>query len=383
MATRTVVHILNGEIFAGVDRTQLNLCRFVDPLRYHLHIITLLDGFTADRAQEMGYTVDVLRMKSRLDLNVVRTIREILQDTNASLMQAHTIRGHLVGALAAHKLHVPVLAHIHSPAIHESERTIKNLWNAFLEARLQRRTDCYMVVADSLKAHLIQKGIPLNKIITLLNAVDVMGLIETSQGMEPSVYQRLGLDDETKLIGMAATFRHRKGAQDLLQAVKILGEQVIPYRLVMIGGGEKLAGGGNYLDVLKQMTVQLGIDHQVIFVGYQEKPQQWMAALDMLVLPSRFGEGLPLVVLEAMALGIPVIATPVEGTAEVLIDQVTGLLPPAEDPEALAKSIKTLLFDPKKGRTMARKAKEVVLQRFDAREYAQRLMEIYDEVLKN
>ncbi len=106
-----------------------------------------------------------------------------------------------------------------------------------------------------------------------------------------------------------------------------------------------------------------------------------MAGLDIFVLPSRFGEGLPLVILESMALNVPVIATPVEGTPEVLTDGITGLLPPVENPEALAEALHELLSDPEKGKQMASEAFRVVRERHDAPGHAKKMADIYDELL--
>jgi glycosyltransferase involved in cell wall biosynthesis len=381
MKPKKVLHILNGEVFSGVEQVVFTLCKHLNPDRYQTHLILLFDGLAARRAKEMGFDVDVIPMKSRFDLRAVPKIRNICHQVHADIVHSHTIRGQFVGALATRKSNVQFIVHIHSPAIEECERTLKNRWNAFVEVWLHRWTIRYVTVADSLREHLIRKGVPVSKITTLHNAIDVNSVVEASKGMSPTIRERLQLHQDCKIIGMVALFRYRKGAQDLLNAIKILGNEPVPYRLLMIGEGEKLPGGRNYLDVLKQMTFDLSIDHRVSYVGFQENRLQWMRELDIFVLPSRFGEGLPMAVLEAMALGVPVIATPVEGTAEVLTDQITGLLPPVENPEALADALHTLLKEPDRGKQMAMEAVRVVRERHDAPIHAQRMMEIYDQIL--
>jgi glycosyltransferase involved in cell wall biosynthesis len=383
MPTRTVVHLLNAEVFGGVEQFVIFICRHHDKSRYRPHIIALHEGQFTTRVRELGIDVDVLSMTSRWDLRVVPKIRKILRRANADIVHAHTIRTQLVGSLAARKLDVPFLIHIHSPSVQEGERAFKNRWNSFLEARLQRWTDRYIIVAESLRKYLIQNGIPDRKIVTLLNAIDVNRVLEASRGMKPTAHEVLHLDTTIRLIGMVALFRYRKGAQDLLQTVKILGEGPMPYRVVMIGDGEKLPRGGNYLDVLKKMAADLGIEEQVIFIGHQVNPQQWIAALDILLLPSRFGEGLPNVVQEAMALETPVIATPNEGTAEVVTNRETGLLVPVENPEALAGAISELLANPELREKLTINAARLVRERFDAPIHARKLMDIYDELLEN
>lgn len=381
MKKRTIVHILNAQVFSGVEVVVTTLCRYLDKSRYHSHLITLFDTPHAHRIRKMGFDVDIVPMASRWDFTVVPKIRKICRRIKADIVHTHTIRCQLMGALAIRGLGIPFLVHIHSPAIEECERTLKNRWNAFLESRLHKWTNCYVTVADSLQAHLRKKGVPDNKIVTLHNAIDVASVIESSKGMTPQIHEQLNLSHHYKLIGMVALFRYRKGAEDLLQAVKLLGKGPVPYRVIMIGEGEQLSGDGTYLDLLKKKTEELQINHRVIYVGFKENVRQWMAGLDIFVLPSRFGEGLPMAVLESMALNVPVIATPVEGTAEVLTEGITGLLPPSDNPEALAEALQELLNNPDIGKQLASEAFRVVRERHDAPVHSKKMADIYDELL--
>jgi glycosyltransferase involved in cell wall biosynthesis len=119
----------------------------------------------------------------------------------------------------------------------------------------------------------------------------------------------------------------------------------------------------------------------VTFTGVRADVPKILAALDLFVLPSLW-EGMPNAVLEAMAAGLPVVATAVGGTPEVVMDGVTGLLVPPQDPSALAQAIERLLRDPDLRRTMGRAGRRRVEQHFDVRETVRQVEDLYETLLR-
>jgi glycosyltransferase involved in cell wall biosynthesis len=115
---------------------------------------------------------------------------------------------------------------------------------------------------------------------------------------------------------------------------------------------------------LEALSVELGITHRVHLAGRQDDVRVWLAALDIFVLSSDW-EGMPNAILEAMAAGLPVVATAVGGTPEVVVDGITGLLVPRGDPEALRQAIARLMDDFDLRRRMGQAGRERVSSRFD------------------
>jgi len=121
---------------------------------------------------------------------------------------------------------------------------------------------------------------------------------------------------------------------------------------------------------------------RVVFAGHREGAARLVGDLDVVVLPS-WTEGLPVVVLEAMAQRRPVVATPVGGTPEVVADGETGVLVPPRDPRALAAALRELLADPDRRARMGEAAYARVAERFSAEAMTRRVLEIYDEVARS
>jgi glycosyltransferase involved in cell wall biosynthesis len=144
--------------------------------------------------------------------------------------------------------------------------------------------------------------------------------------------------------------------------------------------GDDLEAGGAFRAGLEDEAERLGVRERVVFAGYRPDATALLAELDVFVLPS-WVEGLPIVVLEAMAQRKPVVATPVGGTPELVADGETGLLVPPRDPEALAAALRRLLEDPDLARRLGEAGRARVAERFTAAQQTRRVLELYDELV--
>jgi glycosyltransferase involved in cell wall biosynthesis len=183
---------------------------------------------------------------------------------------------------------------------------------------------------------------------------------------------RLRLEPGTIVVGTVGRLEPRKGTDTLLDAVAALRDEHPHVALVVVGEGPLRAE-------LVARAARLGIGSRVQFLGDRADVDEVLAALDLFVLPSRT-EGMSNALLEAMAMALPVVATAVGGTPEVLADGRSGLLVPADDPAAMAAAIRRVLVDPNRGRGFGESARAVVEERYGARSMVRRLEEIYAAV---
>jgi glycosyltransferase involved in cell wall biosynthesis len=141
-------------------------------------------------------------------------------------------------------------------------------------------------------------------------------------------------------------------------------------------------GAGPLKAELIQLAAQLGLGQRVCFAGFDPNVTRWMQAADGYVLSSRY-EGLPMVLLEAGACGLPAVATDVPGTREVIVDGDTGWLAPAGDPERLATAMRGLMRTPLKSRQlMGMRARQRVVERFSLEAVLDRWEQLYAELLE-
>ncbi len=189
-----------------------------------------------------------------------------------------------------------------------------------------------------------------------------------------AIRAELGVPAEGPVISYVGKLVPRKGVGDLIEAMGRLARTGAGATLLVAGMGEERAG-------LERRAAELGIADRVRFVGKvpHDTVPLVMCAGDLFVLPS-LSEGLPTVVCEAMACGLPVVATAVDGTPEIVRDGETGLLVPPRDPSALAHALGRLVGDPALARAMGRRAHEIAMDTYTWDANAARTEALYEEI---
>lgn len=193
-----------------------------------------------------------------------------------------------------------------------------------------------VVTGEALRRQLHeQNGFPLEHMTSIRTGIDLHRFRPADKG---EMRKLLGVPDRT-VIGILATLRSWKGHDYLLDAVSSLRKSFPDLYLLVVGDGPRRAH-------LEKRTDELGLRGMVRFAGNQENAEQWLATMDLFVLPSYGEEGVPQAIMQAMACGLPVISTGVGAISEAVIAGKTGLLVPSRDSAALADGISGLLRDP-------------------------------------
>ncbi len=236
-----------------------------------------------------------------------------------------------------------------------------------------RRVDGLIAVAEdvktSIQAHI--GGIPEAKIPVIFNSVDFRRYqIDVDRA---AVRGRLGLRPTDQLLAVVATFKEQKGHRYLLEAAALLGERRPDLHLLLIGDGELRTA-------LEERTRVLGLAERVHFLGTRRDVPELLAASDGFVLPSLW-EGLSVALVEAMAGALPVVATRVSGTNQVMVDGETGWLVPPADPAALAAAIEALLADPKEAAARGDRARRRVEKLFSAQKQARDHLALFEQAM--
>ena len=181
---------------------------------------------------------------------------------------------------------------------------------------------------------------------------------------------------ETVLFGHVGNIRPHKGHSNLIAATDLLRRDLDDFVVVSVGG-EKYPGD---LERLQAEVDRRALDDRIRFLGRREDAIEIMAACDIMVNPSDH-EGLPLAVLEAMTLGLPVVATAVGGVPGAIVDGTEGLLVPAADPEALAGGMLALAVDDELRGRLARSGQSAARERYGLERMVRAVEALYDELL--
>jgi glycosyltransferase involved in cell wall biosynthesis len=250
-----------------------------------------------------------------------------------------------------------------------------------LDRQVLRRVDRVIAVSQAVASDLAAAGVRPDRLICIPSGVAFDRLAQPAPG---ALRRQLGLSAETPLIGMIATLERKKAQDVLIAAMPRLLTALPAAHLVLIGADHAATSEvpGAYTAELHQLASNLQVDHRVHFLGFQPQAGRLMVDLDVAVLCSR-REALGLAAVEALALGVPLVATAVEGLREVVTAGATGLLVPPDDPAALAGAIIDLLTDRARARQLAQRGRADVRERYDAGRLALRNLEVYQSLLSS
>ncbi len=327
-----VLHVVNGEHFAGAERVQSHLGRCLPQFGITADFACVKPGkffaMLSENEGQWGKGYETA-MKGRFDLRPAWRIADLVKKDHYDLLHAHTPRTAMVASLASRLTGTPWIYHVHSPAARDSANPWSNRFNAWIEKQSLRGCGHLITVSESLRLDCIAHGASEHQVTVVHNGVPA---IRHQRESVPSLGGRWTL-------GMIALMRQRKGLEVVLDALAQLAADDHDVVLRCIGPFET----DTYEAEIESRIDRLGIRDRVQRTGFTNNVPRSLAKLDAMVLPSLFGEGLPMVVLEAMAAGLPVIATRVEGTPEAITDGVEGVLAEPRDPASLAEAIRSLI----------------------------------------
>ncbi len=342
------------EVACRLDRSrwdvQVSCLRAVGPLKARVEAAGL-------RAWSCGRG----SFKSPRFLMAVCGLARYLRAHRINLVHSFDFYSNILGVPAARLARVP--------AVIASQRELDDL-----RSRLQRRVhraalrlaDYVLAnsgaVADRLKR---ARAIPPGRIVVIPNGVDAIRF-------SPAPARTRRLPDQVT-VGTLANLRPEKGIEDLVRAMVLVRDRYPEGRLVLWGGGPLAAD-------LERLIGDLGLSGEARLCGPTTGPEAALRELDIFVLPS-LSEACSNVLLEAMASGLPVVATRVGGTPALVEDETTGLLVPPRDPAALAKAIIRLLEDPALAERLGARAREVVRSNFSLDRMLSRIETLYEQAL--
>ena len=366
----------------GAQEHIRSLLGALDRDRYEPMVVTFTEGSTVARWQALGVPVEVIRGD---DAMLVEAVVERIRAFEPHVIHGHMFRAEVIGtraALRAEELGLPrpyVINHVHSSRVRSAED--RALLRA-LTPSMDRLVAVSRAVADKIAAN----G-PTADVELVYNGVD-LGRYDRVEAC-CTLPEEYGFVEGTPLVGCVARLEPEKGHATLLEAWPLVAGHVPAARLLIVGEGSlmgSLTAQAEALGLLGDACVgdacvgsrRARPGAKVVFTGRRDDVPSVTAALDVAVLPS-YREAQGLVILEAMALSRPVVATRVGGIPEMIDDGVTGLLVAPHDTLRFAAAIVRLLTDHPLADTIARRGHDLVRERFSLERMAADLAALYEE----
>ena len=364
--TRSVMHLISSGGVYGAERILLELAQHTRDQGWDSHVVALESPGAEAVVREAGSR----GLKTRIIpypgfWPAVREIGRYINDNAVAVAHGHGYKPNVLLAVSRLPPSVARVATCHN----WMRDSLKVRFYEWLDRLALRRFDHVVVVSPQLRETLLESGLSPEQVSLIENGIT----IQQGDSDQPAHLRRdLGLSPGEKLLVRVGRLARIKGNEVLLEALAKVTPQVA-VRLVFVGDGEER-------ETLSKAARDHGVEGRVSFVGFRPDVATFLQAADVCVLSS-YEEGLPVVMLEAMALGVPIVSTAVGAIPTVLRAEESAWLTPPGDAIALAAALEEALTSPEKARRLASEAHRLYLKGYSRESMGLQYLRIYERVV--
>ena len=383
MPAYNIAYVFTPIEFGGAERVNLSFLKHVNRSKFNILPVLLVRPWEKDNQvvrelKEENYTVFEVpvakrpRSEGRDYFRILRSYRllhAIVRTHGVHLIHTHGYFADIIGMPAAKRGDIPHLSTCHG--FIENSANLK-MYNQ-LDRLVLRFADRIIAVSPGVRTELVKKGLSPSRIVTIPNAVNGNASRERFVQQRREKRKLLKLGNRDFVAGYAGRLSEEKGLLYLLQACSCLQQSALPLKVVLMGEGPQRKE-------LEQFVRKQRLEECVIIAGFVKNIEDWLPALDVFVLPS-LTEGTPMALLEAMAAGIPTVASAVGGVPSVIDSGRNGILVPPCSPEEIGKALQLLYSDEALGNKLAAAARQTVLAKYNMQDWLWKLEQEYVMVL--
>ena len=348
---RVLEAIRQGQVGGGETHVY-DLSTRLDQSKFEPVVLSFTDGEMVDNLKAAGIETHVIHTTTPFDPRVVKQVKSLMKELEIDLVHAHGTRAASNTLRAARKLKLPLIYTVHGWSFNDSLSPIKHLLRRKTEEYITRRTTLNICVSHSNKeagkeflrgfdSEVIYNGISLDRFQHDIDCADIKREISKEEGQV--------------WVGFLARMTMQKDPLTMVEAFALAQNENQALRMLMVGNGELDDEVQNRIDTL-------GLQDRIVRLPFRRDVPNLLATLDIYCLPSLW-EGLPIGVIEAMAMKKPVIASKVDGTVE-LIGEGEGVLIPVRDPVSLSKAVLQLANNESLRRSMGESSFLKIQQHF-------------------
>ena len=361
--------IRQGQIGGGESHL-LSLVENLDRSQFEPVVLSFTEGPMVDRLRGMGIRTHVLHTEKPFDVTKWVEVKALIRSEGVDLVHAHGTRASSNTLWAARHLNIPLIYTIHGWSFHNDQHPLVRKLRIWGERWITNRSSVNIAVSASNRASGLEQ-IPGLEAVVINNGIDQQ---KFSPGRSfKNIRAELGIPADVVLVLFIARFTAHKQPLTLIRAFREALRAMPGMRLLMVGDGDQREEG-------LQLVSELGLEAAVSFQAFRQDVPDILAAADIFVLPSLW-EGLPIGLLEAMAMGKAVIATEVDGTKEVVRPGENGLLVEPGNVSALAAALVKLGGDPALRDMLRQRALDTIRRQFNAADMTREIERVYSRVI--
>ena len=383
MSICKIAYILTPIDFGGAERVNLNFLKNVDRNRFQIAPIILIrpweeDNFFIQELKKINYPIYKVpvAIRPRIEgkdyfrvIRCYRIIHSILKNNSFDLVHTHGYFADIIGIPVAKKLGIPNISTYHGFITDGRKLGIYNILNHLV----LKLSNNIIAVSEEIRNILIKKGIKRKKIKVILNAVPINSNNKILAQYRKEKRKFLNVNEKEFVIGYIGRLSEEKGIKYLLEAISILNLD-IPVKALIIGEGPQRKD-------LEDLVKERGIEEKVIFTGFQKDTENWLSVLDVFVLPS-LTEGTPMALLEAMACGVPVVASAVGGVPKLIESGKDGILIQPARSEEIKNAIGMLYKNNSLRNRLSNEAQRTIKSKYNIKDWIRKIEDEYLKICK-
>ncbi|MEQ1857782.1 MAG: glycosyltransferase [Longimicrobiales bacterium] len=367
--SRRILHLIDTGGPGGAETVYVELVRRLAGAGWEsIPVIPEVDWLDhALRAE--GFDPICMHGGRRFEFDYARRLRSLIRHRAVDLVQTHMLGSSVYGTLACADSSIPVVSTFHG---HPDVRTTDRL-RALKMRLLSRSNNRVVCVSESLRTHFERSGPFPSGAEVIENGIDTT--VFSPGGLDGRVRAELGIAPDAPLLGAVGNVRASKDYPSLLRAFAQVHRAVPASRLVIVG-----QGSGELQAEVERLRADLGLEGAVHFAGFRDDVADFLRSLDLFVLSSS-DEGFSLVTVQAMATGLPVVATRCGGPEQIVGDSGGAVLVPPRDPDALAAALLDVLARPDLGKRLGAAGRARAAEAFSVERMVSRYVELYERCL--
>ena len=376
-----VIHIHTLPVISGSGLNTYLTMRGMDRTAYQVELACAPDGKLIDLVRSQGMNVNLFKnlvqpLHPIKDLLGLIDLTRLLKKKRYDVVHTHNSKAGFIGRLAAKCAGVPIIVHtVHGFAFHDREPAWRRILFRNLERLASHWCDKMVFISQplidwALKDRIVRK----EKILKIYSGIELDQFKPVTEAETEALRTELGIRGKAPVIGIVSKLWEGKGHATLIHAFEGLKQEIPEAVLVIVGEG--------YLrERLVDLVGRLGLQSSVLFTGFRMDVRRLIATFDVAVLPSYF-EGMGRVLLEAMAMEKPVVASSVGGIPDLVRHGENGLLVTAGSVPELKSSLLSLVRNPALAREMGKEGRKRISEEFSAGRMAQSIEKLYRELLQ-
>ncbi len=371
LSVKTILHLIDTTGPGGAETVFIDLATGLSSDKFRSVVLIRGKGWVYEELCRRGVEPILLNAKGSFNWRYLLSLRNLIKQQKVDLIQSHLLGSSVYASLAGLTTSVPVVATFHGAVDISDKERFKGLKFGAISLGAKQ----VVAVSQGLRDDIIRRtSLKVKKIKILYNGIHTAAF---QRPRSNSLREKYGWSDDDFIIGCLGNIRPAKGYNILLQAAARVKASGKSCRFVIAGQPDK---EGHLYESLLQQRKKLGLEEQIQFLGFLDDPAEFLSNLD-LFLSSSISEGLPLSAIQAMAAGLPLLATRCGGYEELVIDRENGWLVDVGDSGAIADAIETLVDSPKTRTELAEQARKHVIETFDISVMLGAYEAVYDDVL--